>query len=279
MSMETESNRGERSTRVLAPGIYDDLTMSEYFAIEAVSRSKVLAALRSPAHFKAYAEDDRDSEALTIGSAVHCAVLTPELFDRQYVECGLDQRTKAFKEWRGAAPPGAIVLKPDAVAMIRAIANRVRSLGLGEDEFPMHRVLAAGNAERTLVWNDRETGILCKGRVDWQHQDLLVDLKTAADASWDAAQKAAVNYQFHIQAPFYIDGARALGLKISGFVFLMVEKTPPYECAIYSLDKVALDAGRGLYQQALGVIANCERAQKWPGYPKVVQNLWLPPWA
>ncbi len=64
-----------------------------------------------------------------------------------------------------------------------------------------------------------------------------------------------------------------------GFVFIAVEKTPPYAVALYELDAEAVDLGRALARRDLARYANARDFGVWPGYPDAVQSLSLPKWA
>jgi hypothetical protein len=51
---------------------------------------------------------------------------------------------------------------------------------------------------------------MCRAKADWLRPDGIVDLKTTESAAPDALSKAAHNYGYAIQAPFYLRGFRLL---------------------------------------------------------------------
>jgi hypothetical protein len=44
------------------------------------------------------------------------------------------------------------------------------------------RLLRGGQAEKTLIWRDEATGVLCRAKADYLRPDGIVDVKTAAGA-------------------------------------------------------------------------------------------------
>ena len=116
-----------------------------------------------------------------------------------------------------------------------------------------------------------------KARLDWiTENDLIVDLKTVAAGGASPANfaKQVANFKYHLQAAHY--------LEMSGmqrFVFVVVEREPPFQIGVYQLDDDAIAEGRYLRRKALDLIANCRVFNDWPGYtPLEPQTLSLPNW-
>lgn len=66
-------------------GIYPQLGETEYFAAEAASNSTLSRMKRSPAHCRAYLDDQPEPTAnMRLGSLVHCLTLEPETFQERY---------------------------------------------------------------------------------------------------------------------------------------------------------------------------------------------------
>jgi hypothetical protein len=81
-------------------------------------------------------------------------------------------------------------------------------------------------------------------------------------------------YRYHVQANHYLAGTGA-----ERFVFIAVEKSYPYACAVYELDVDAMLAGENARRRNLSVIADCLAISEWPGYGNTIQPLSLPSWA
>ncbi len=58
---------------------------ADYFALPALSISRLKELRRSPLHYRYLAEHPKESAAMTLGTAAHCATLEPERFCRDYV--------------------------------------------------------------------------------------------------------------------------------------------------------------------------------------------------
>ncbi|NBU59698.1 MAG: exonuclease VIII [Betaproteobacteria bacterium] len=253
-------------------GVCPDLSFQAYQAAPAVSKSALWTAVnRSPAHARVEREP---SAAMALGTAVHCAVLEPDAFERRYVR-GPDDRRGG--KWRDALEEhGEALLTSgdydDAVRIRDALMRdaTIRALVGG----PMLR-------EASGFWVDPETRLLCRCRPDGYRPDLglMLDLKTARDARPRGFATSVAEYGYHAQEAFYTDGWKACGQTVDAFVFVAVETTPPHAVAIYELEPAAVEEGRAHMRVALDLWAKCAAADAWPAYPPGVQPLDIPQWA
>ena len=122
---------------------------------------------------------------------------------------------------------------------------------------------------------------LVKARLDKLNTDhnIVVDLKTAIDASFSGFARAAAEFEYHIQHAMYLDVMRQAGQPAKAFVFVAQEKAPPYAAAPYELPKQAVEMGLDLYRRRLELYAKCHNANDWPGYDQNIRSLDLPGWA
>ena len=274
----------------IEPGTYTrhELGNEEYHADEtAVSKSGLDLIRRSPAHFR-QARLDRsaglvaDSPALRIGSATHSLVLEPDTFWQEWAVApsGIDRRTKAgkaawaeFEESVGARG----VLTAGEGELVARVAEAVRAHPAAKE------LLKKGEAEQTAVWDDFMTGARCKCRPDWLTKRgrhlLMVDLKTALNASFAAFRKAVIDRRYHAQAAFYMDGWKeATGAEVASFLVIAVEKEPPYAVAVYQLEDELVELGRAEIGRDLALYASCVERGEWPAYGDEVEAMGLPPW-
>ncbi len=255
----------------------ETLSNAAYHALDAVGKSDLDKIARSPLHWK-HAERE-ETAAMRIGSAVHCAVLEPARFAVDYaVAPEGDKRSKAGKEAFAefeAANVGKIVLSLDDAQLCTRIALSVQSHPRAKT------LLQSGQPEASLLWSDSEFNVRCRARVDWLTPDgLLIDLKTTQDASSSAFAKSCAHFRYHVQAAWYLAAYQAAtGDLPGGFIFVAVEKTPPYAVALYELDAEAVDLGRFLARRDLARYANAREFDLWPGYSEAIQPLSLPKWA
>lgn len=260
---------------------HSGLTNEAYHQLAAVSPSRLKLLARSPLHYyDAYLAPDREmpeaTAAMQQGTALHTAVLEPELWDATVAvpPHTFDRRTKAGRELaqefeREAA--GKIVLSPDDADRVRRMADAVRN-------HPAARFLLElpGRREASYTWTDAETGLACKTRPDWHSEDrrIVVDVKTTKDASRVEFAKSIANFAYHVQAAWNQD---ALGAE--QFITIAVESTRPYAVAVYPASGALIAAGQRRYRAALEQLAECQKSGRWPGYGDIIQEpIELPGW-
>lgn len=255
-------------------GFHADIPEDEYHAHPtslSVSGAKVL--LRSPARFQYERLNPVRKDTFDFGHAAHAEVLgigAPlEVVDAD------DWRTKAAREAKDAAhEAGKVPLLVKDFTRVMAMADRLRGHTRAME------LLAKGTPEVSAFAYDEVTGVLRRGRFDWLSDD-LTDYKTAASAEPEAFAKAAANYGYHQQDAWYQDLAADLGHPNDGLHFIVQEKEPPFEVAVYRLDHDARRLGRSLNDRALARFRSCMTADHWPGYVPDSESvtLSLPRWA
>jgi len=267
-----------------APGVHVDVPFEEYLQWDAVSQSQLGELARSPAHLQeSIASAEYDTDALRIGRALHCAVLEPGEFTSPkrfgILPDGTDRRTKAGKElWESIRGRGATPIKQaehDAIRGMRDALFAHTAAGI--------LLRSPGPTERSLVWVDEETGVLCKARHDKHAESVgggvILDVKTTVDAGAREFERTIFNFGYHRQGAFYLRGAAALGLPVSHYAILAVEKEAPYGVAVYRLNDGVLDAGDAECTALLRRFVRCVKANAWPAYPATVQDIAIPDWA
>jgi exodeoxyribonuclease VIII len=241
-----------------------------------ISKSGLDLIARSPAHY-AFRAKGEPSRAMVIGSAIHAAILEPEVFTREYMLLTgeLDRRSSAYKE--AAKHYGADnVLTPSESDMVRGMHAAINACE------PARALLgASGWAELAAFATDTLTGVLVKCKFDWLTADLkALDLKSTQDCRPAEFAKSVANYRYHVQASFYADVFKwATGLELESFDFLAVEKELPHAAKLYALDTAAEAYGRKLYREALNTYAACLASDNWPSINPELEYLGLPTWA
>ncbi|MGA0081678.1 MAG: PD-(D/E)XK nuclease-like domain-containing protein [Ilumatobacteraceae bacterium] len=252
-----------------------------------ISKSGLDLIAKSPAHYwqkylNPNREPDSPTPALVIGAATHMATLEPAIYPTAYATAPVvDRRTKdgkqAFADFE-LANEGKTILTADQGALVESIADAVRlhpNAGrlINPDD---------GAAEIPVLWIDQDTGAPCKCRPDFANTRLnaLIDLKTTDDASPAAFARSVYNYRYHVQAAMYSDAwEQANNLPAPAFIFIAVEKTPPFAVAIYVLDDAAINLGRATYKENLQTYMSCRELNHWPAYSENIQPLSLPSYA
>lgn len=271
---------------VLAPGVYD-LTDEEYFGPVLASTTLSSTGAREllkpggPARFRHQADTGtvETKRAFDVGHAVHTIVLGkgPDviLFPGTGKNPEAWQKDSDKEDVAKLRAEGKVPLRPSDYRMAHAIAGAVAVHPTAS------KLLRRGEPEKTLIWRDSATGVLCRAKADWLRPDGIVDLKSAADASDEGMSKAGYNHGHPIQAAFYLRGFRELFPRDVEpfFVHIAVEKEPPYLVHVTQLTERAMAWGDRQVSQALEIYRDCQASGIWPGYPlHEITDIDLPAW-
>lgn len=255
------------------------MTNAQYHAHAAVSKSDLDLINRSPLHYKAAKEQPAEqTEAMLIGSVVHKLVLEPDGFPAEYaIAPKCDRRTSEGKAiWKEFVMNCGerTTVSAENYRKAKAIADSVLS------NTAVQKLLTGGHAEQSYFWTDADTGIECKCRPDYLRSSVAVDLKTTNDASPEGFIKSAYNYRYHVQAWWYLHGLQANGIDVRDFVFIAVEKEPPFAVCLYAADDLMLQLGEREAKANLHTYAECISSGLWHGYDSTptIHSLSLPDW-
>jgi len=254
--------------------------MAEYRAANGVSKSDLDLLHRSPAHYRqAQLCPPEPTKAMKWGSLFHDYILLPEVFEATYAVlpaevAELDKRTVRFKElwqdWQDANPGKEPVAEPTMLEL----------RGMRDSLFAnpyVANALSGGIAEQSIFWHN---GVPCKCRPDYIKDAFLIDIKTTEDARPEAFAKSCWTYRYHVQSAHYSTGfACEFGSKPDGFLFVAVEKTPPYAVAIYRASDAMIRQGQNEAERDLAVYQECTQRDIWPAYPECLCDIDLPVWA
>lgn len=243
-----------------------NLPQNEYRSAEGVSRSELHTLARSPMHYK-YAQDHprEETPALTFGSALHCYVLEPERFADEYIVVGkIDRRTKEGKaQFAEIEASGKIPIDETDMAAISDMSDSIKSN-------PYAVRLLSGEHEVSYFSEDTTTGIKLKCRPDCRTDlggvSVIVDLKTTRSASTESFSRACLDYGYDLQAAMYKQIVDEVEGKPHRFVFIAVEKDPPYACNVLEADELMLRKGTDDLRGYLMTLAECRRTGNWYGY-------------
>lgn len=257
------------------------MRIQEYHQHPAVSKSHLDMVAKSPLHYWArYLDPNRvipePTPAMVLGTAVHSSVLEPDDYAVSFVVApdDINRRTKEGKQqWADfeAAAEGKMVLTVEQASLVAHMTAAVR-------EHPAARTILnlPGLAERSYAWMDKTTSERCKCRPDWHSEDkrIVLDLKTTDDASPDSFARSIHKWRYHVQAAWYLRGVGA-----EQFLFLAVEKTPPFAVAVYAATPAMIAAGERVADRDLALLAECRAQDHWPSYAEQIVTLDLPGWA
>ena len=254
------------------------MSFREYLDYPAVNRGRLWKLIsQNPA---AALIREKDSAAMQFGRALHCAVLEPELFDAEFVFYdGVRNKKHAAYQAFLKTVGKREVLTLKEYDKVQLMAAKVRSLK------GTQRLFKEGNAEQTIIWNDEETGLHMKARLDWiDWGNFAVDLKSIAKlGKGDSKMAYAIHdHGYDFQASMYMDGLRAIGEPVSAYILLFASKdeNEQYDCELLSLGPQTLAKGHALYLAAKREYKACMDSGEWPGRDGAIRtDFELPDWA
>lgn len=228
-------------TPQLEPGIYDAVADNDYFALPYASKSK-LWKLRdryetlNREEWLAYMnESDEEAYALTFGRFFDDIISSQgnrEFIAERYAPYS-DHKSACKAYWKAQS-------EADKVLVLEADWQRAADMCDSIMRHPVAGPLLSGRGfwQTTLVWDEPNTGVRCKGRVDrrteWTNpitrlpRPCHIDIKTAKSADPAIFNKDARFRGYFLQAAHYLDGTNCATGKerARDFVFLVVEKDP-----------------------------------------------------
>ena len=245
-----------------------NMSLKAYHATDGLSKSMMDKLNRSPAHLKAAMEEsEKETEVLLLGSAFHSLVLTPKKFEKEFAVApiNIDRRTAIGKQqWADfmKGNEGKSVLTLEQFNQIQVWADAVNKHPVASSYLK-----GRGRNEVSIFWTDSTTGELCKARPDRIKDGYIIDLKTAISAHPDDFQRKAYELGYHRQAYWFSEGyENEFGEEPKGFLFIVVEKTAPYNVAVYKADQFFTEAGGVECRKLLNTYKHCKETNNWFGY-------------
>jgi exodeoxyribonuclease VIII len=230
------------------------------------------------------------SDAMKAGTLCHTAVLEPDTLNARYAVRpeGLDGRTKDGKVWLNEQRRfgrEVITFEQMEVAFAQARAVREQLPEVAELlDGPGHSEVSAFWTREAKLATGEVVEVACKCRPDRvcevePRSVVLLDLKTAKDASDDGFGRAVGNYGYELQAAWYQDGYEtAADVLVMATVLVAVESNYPHACSAYVIDDNGMREAREDIDKLVKRFAMCQRSGVWPAYPSGVRALSLPPW-
>jgi hypothetical protein len=262
--------------RTRRPGLL--MPFTEYLAAPGIHFSTLRFMGQSPLHYR-HAQDNppAETQAMLLGRATHTAVFEPQRFQLDYAVWSGDRRGAAYQQFADeAAAQGRSILKEAEYSTALAIRDSVR-------EIPeIAALLEKGQPETSLFWVNPQTGLACKGRLDWiAGEGSILDLKTTSSVDPRVFSAHAWRMGYFHQAVMYQEGyAISSGMgTIPRCGIIAVEKDPPYACRLFWLDPDSLIRAWSECQGWLSQVKDCQATGIWPGPGPVESELAAPAWA
>lgn len=259
------------------PGVYYDIPFETYLSWDAVSNSRLKLAERSLLHYKA-GLDLPETKALRLGSLTHAGQLEPLAIAERYAVMPAYERDEENKTKGGdrsfskstvyfrtkedefiKANQGKRIVEASEYAEMKGIVK-----ALTMNPMAVEAVGGDGDVEVSIVWDDPETGLRCKGRFDRVKSNLFGDLKTTRDAS--KFEKFIIDLSYHRQMAFYQDGWRVLHGETLEAHIAAIETSKPYASRAGRVCDQLLSEGLKEQKALLHKVAEAKSTNEWPGY-------------
>lgn len=275
--------------KISEPGVYDipiEIYHGDPCVGPSISKSGLwLMEQKSPAHYWATSPLNPDrlpveqKDHFNLGSAAHTLILGELGFREKYAvrPAKWDSwRTNAAKEWRDEmVAAGRMVLTDAQIAAIHGIAKNL------ESHPEIKQGILRGQIEKSLIWKDAETGVWLRSRPDVIPTDsnIVIDLKTTADASERALMRGFVDHGYHVQLALVAEGfRRVMGREVEMFGLVYAETEPPYVVTVRPVSDGFIYWGSAIARRAIRRFADCLEKDEWPGYPTDGQRIYTPKW-
>lgn len=266
-----------------------DMPDADYRAAEGFNASGLKKFIRSPAHWKADQDEKKEpTAALIFGIVFHHLLLTPTEPPRFVIQPeDLDGRTAAGKAWK-LANADKMIISADKVKTAERMVESVRKHPNASLAFATGKPEVSVFAEWKNPYQTDAAPLQLKGRMDFVNDGLsIVDAKSCEDARPVSFNNDAAEYGYFWQAAFYIDflwnpACEALGCpekKKTDFVFVAVEKTPPYALKCYCVSRGTFDYCRPRIEEELIKFQMAQESGFYPSYPVEIANLTPAEWA
>jgi len=240
------------------------MTWDEYRAFSALNGSVIVKGLKSMRHLHhAWYDGERDTDAMQFGRLLHCLLLEPREVERRYRMWDgrrAGNEYKAFVE--GANADGAEVVKADGQysmeAALEATPNFFANTRVKE-------LIKAGEAEKTVLCP--ESGLQCKGRIDWVStaEHVLVDLKTAAEIESRLFGASFFRYSYDIKLGLYQRWLQEITGEAWPVEVIVLESNPPHDVAVVPIPHAVLDAGVEKALRVIDKVGDAIGSDHWPG--------------
>jgi exodeoxyribonuclease VIII len=255
--------------------------MIGYFTKSGLSQSQLKNFAKSPAYYRLKLQKkDEPTEAMLLGSAVHAALLEPEVFAAVYVKgLAFDRRTKAGKEAALAFESDnadKTVLSPGDYDLCLKMRDSVLEHPVVADIFKFDV-----EAEKEVFWTMQ--GVSCKAKLDAIVPKIstVIDFKTARFADSKGFMRDAINLHYDLQAYWYSEAYRAeFGDYPRFYAFIVASKEEPFSVGVFEADKEFLDRGKFYADKYLAKYKDCLESDDWPkNESNDVIKLTTPTWA
>lgn len=200
-----------------------------------LSYSSLKEFAKSPRHYVDYLrKEKKPTPAMAFGSLVHCLLLQPNEFEKQFfLMPSIDRRTKEGKaayEDCMKASEGKELVTEDQYNEADNLVNKVIS-----ESHIANAIQGCNKFEKE--WRTDINGLPFRGFFDGEADDYILEIKTTTDASPKTIINDFYNRQYHIQAGLYTH------ISSKPIKYLIIETASPYNVMLADVDTAFTDFG------------------------------------
>ena len=275
----------ERNTDNMIPtkGMHQ-LFDRDYFAINLPSSSttkNLMTQTNCQAGWERENKEDNDNDAFAIGALVHAMILTPKAVETDFIRtAAIDRRTTAGKLahdtlQKRAALSGARIVTDEQFSQASEMVDAVR-------RHPAATALidAITGAEITIIgtMSGRPAKAKIDAIIDRPDGIMIIDLKTTISAAPNDFATSAARFGYFHQAAWYRAMVEeAMGRPVAEFVTIAIEKTAPYQVALYAYPEMAIEIASRRIPALVRRWWDIESGDR-TGYAQTITELTPPRW-
>ena len=227
-----------------------DMDFQKYLDLPEYMHSSDLKLLQQSVNHWLSKRDYPETKALLLGSLGHTMILEMnKLTERYLVMPKVDARTKSGKEQKMLAQEqanneGKILISQDDFTQALGWRDNIQNDPVTSNVF----INSRGQNEVSGFFKHPDFDDI-KGafRVDklLEEEKIAIDLKIMLSAHPFAFMSSVKKFRYDIQAAWYIDGLKAITGDDYDFLFVVCEKTNPFNVQTYRLSDETLETARG----------------------------------
>jgi len=262
-----------------------------YHNVPAVSRGQLIDFSKKPLryyHKNFVSVTSEKSDALSIGSLVHHALLDPigittkyidnmEIINSLKTEYKAPTKSKEYAEAKAEYEnKGLTIIKHEDYKMALDLVRQAL------DCKEVRNIIESSEKEVAVFYKEPTTGLCLKVKLDVFSpvEKIILDVKTDRDATPDEFDKKIYNNGLYVQAAYYLYVTKnALNINLDKFGWIVLEKEEPYDVALRFCDTGSIDAGEEVFMHYLAKLADAIHKNNFEGYPKHFVTAGIPYWA
>lgn len=267
----------------------------QYALSEAVSASEIKNLLTGTPysfHFHKYVDDNNSkSDALIMGSYLHCLWLEPEhIEERYFVVPWSNNNTKSGKlqnEVNAQKFIDAAINNPDLTPICSRLVEKSQGIYNQLKDHPIIKTFTSlkDKIVETPIYRAQSPidGVFIKCIPDLVSPEygLVVDFKHMEDITPEKFQRDIKTYNYHVQAVLNmmcVSAEHNIPIDEITFEFVCISKKEPHECVRYVLDQRWIDTAYEDIMWALQEYKECLDNDQFPSYPSDAVTIECPAW-